>query len=402
MAAPVSAEKRFHDNPALPRAVRRPVPAPPAGAPAARPPRSLRVAVVAPPWFELPPAGYGGIESVVADLVNQLSDRGHQVLLVGAGRHRTRAARFTATFEPPPSGRLGTPVPEVIHAARTARALRTAAVDLVHDNTLAGPLLAFGRRTPTVVTMHGPVVGELGDYYAALGDAIGLVAISASQRRLNPELNWVGTVHNAIDVSTFPFRARKQDYLLWLGRFCADKAPHLAVDAARAVHRPIVLAGKCAEPAERAYFAQRIAPRLGPDVRYVGEADAVRKRQLLSRARALLFPVQWDEPFGMVMIEAMACGTPVVALRRGSVPEVVADRVSGVVADGPDELPAAIRAAARLNPAACRRHAREHFDLPVMAAGYERVYREVLARAALAGRRSGSGPAGALAGQSVA
>lgn len=350
-------------------------------------PRPLRVAVVAPPWFELPPAGYGGIESVVADLVDQLVGRGHRVELIGAGRHRTRAAHFHATYDLPPSERLGTPVPEVTHAARAAAVLRAVTVDLVHDHTLAGPLLALDRRVPTVATMHGPVVGELGEYYAALGSAVGLVAISESQRRLNPTLNWVGTVHNAVDVSSFPFRSSKDEYLLWLGRFSPDKAPDLAIDAARAVGRPIVLAGKCTEPAERAYFARRIAPRLGPGVRYVGEADARRKRTLLCRARALLFPVQWDEPFGMVMIEAMACGTPVVALRRGSVPEVVAHGVTGIVTDRPGELPAAVRAAVRLNPVACRRRAHEHFDLPVMAAGYERVYRRVLADRAGTGAR---------------
>lgn len=350
--------------------------------------RPLHIGMIAPPWFELPPTGYGGIESVVADLVDQLSERGHEVVLIGAGRNRTRAARFGATFDPPPSERLGTPVPEVIHAARAAAMLRREHVDLVHDHTLAGPLLAYGRRVPTLVTMHGPVAGELGEYYEALGDAVDMVAISASQRELNPRLNWVGTVHNAIDVSSFPFRPCKDDYLLWLGRFCAEKAPDLAITAARAVARPVVLAGKCTEPAERTYFAQRVAPLLGPDVTYVGEADATTKRTLLAGARALLFPVQWDEPFGMVMIEAMACGTPVVALRRGSVPEVVADGVSGVIATTAAELPAAIRAVAAVSPGGCRDYARRRFDLPVMAAGYERVYRSVLAPTGSAPHRS--------------
>lgn len=128
--------------------------------------RPLRIAMIAPPWFELPPTGYGGVEAVVADLVNQLTDAGHHVALIGAGRHRTRAAQFFPVFDRPPFERLGEPLPEVWHAAGAAAILRQLNVDVVHDHTLAGPLLAAGRRVPTVVTMHGPVDGELGDYYA--------------------------------------------------------------------------------------------------------------------------------------------------------------------------------------------------------------------------------------------
>ena len=337
--------------------------------------RRLRIAMIAPPFFELPPTGYGGVEAIVADLVDQLADRGHDVLLIGAGRHRTRAARFCPVFGRPPSERLGAPVPEVIHAARAAAALRDVDVDIVHDHTLAGPLLAPGRRVPTVVTVHSEANGELGSYYAALGDSVDIVAISDAQRSLNPHLNWVGTVHNAIDVASFPYRERKDDYVLWLGRFCDQKGAHLAIDAARAAGLPIVLAGKCSEPAERGYFEREITRRLGPGVRYVGEADAAQKRQLLSRARALAFPVQWEEPFGLVMIEAMACGTPVIALRCGSVPEIVADGITGIIADNPAALPGALAAAWRLDPARCRQHVRDRFDLPAMAAGYERIYR---------------------------
>jgi glycosyltransferase involved in cell wall biosynthesis len=281
--------------------------------------RPLRIAMVAPPWFEVPPQGYGGIEAVCAGLVDRLVARGHRVTLIGAGRDRT-AADFVATFSEPPSVRLGEPVPEVLHSAAVARVLAEVEVDLVHDHTLAGPLLAAGRPVPTVVTAHGPVEGEFGDYYRHLGDWVGLVAISDAQRRSAPDLPWLATVYNGIDVDAYPFREAKDEYVLFLGRFSADKGAHLAIDAARASGRPIVLAGKCSEPAERAYFLREISPRLGPDVWLFGEAGAADKRELLARACCLVFPVCWKEPFGMVLIEALACGTPVVALNRGSVP----------------------------------------------------------------------------------
>jgi glycosyltransferase involved in cell wall biosynthesis len=334
----------------------------------------LRIAMVAPPWFEIPPLGYGGIESVVADLVDQLAARGHQVTLIGAGRPRTSAKQFFRVFEVPPSERLGTPAPEVIHAAGVASLLEDIPVDVVHDHSLAGPLLARSRPVPTVVTMHGPVDGEQGEYFRWLGDSVEVVAISDAQRRLNPLINWYARVHNAIDVASFPFEPKKDDYVVWLGRFNADKGPHLAIDAARRAGLKIVLAGKCNEPAEKVFFDAEIRPRLGPGVEYVGEADAVSKRPLLAGAKALCFPLQWEEPFGMVMIEAMACGTPVVALPRGSVPEVVAHGVSGLIVEDYADFPAALHRAAALNPADVRAHAQGNFDLSVMADGYEQVY----------------------------
>jgi len=379
-----------------PDSLRTPSPAPGSAthAPADPGPERLRIAMVAPPWYELPPRAYGGIESVVADLVAGLTERGHRITLIGAGRNGTAAEQFLPVFSQPPSERIGAAAPEVIHAAAAARLLEDLDVDVVHDHSVAGPLLARGRSTPTVVTMHNPATGDFGDYVGWLGDCVDVVAISDAQRRLNPALNWVGRVYNAIAVDSFPFRDVKDDYLVWLGRFNADKGPHLAIDAARAAGMRIVLAGKRCEPAEHAYFEAEIVPRLGPDAEYLGEADAVLKRELLAGARALAFPLQWDEPFGMVMIEAMACGTPVVALRRGSVPEVVAHGVSGLVVDDYERFPAALRAAESIDPAACRAHVRAHFDLPVMAAGYERIYRMLVAGErtvqALTSRRGGS------------
>jgi glycosyltransferase involved in cell wall biosynthesis len=188
-------------------------------------------------------------------------------------------------------------------------------------------------------------------------------------------------VHNAIRAESFPFRTEKEDYALFLGRFHPEKAPHLAIDAARAAGLPIVLAGKCSEPIERNYYTREVEPRIGNDVTIFGIADAMAKRRLLSRAACMLFPITWEEPFGLVVIEAMACGTPVVALRRGAVPELVIDGLTGIVVDQPSELPGAIAQARHIDPYACRKHVEAGFTVEVMAAGYEAVYRQALALA---------------------
>jgi len=337
----------------------------------------LRIAMVAPPYFTVPPDGYGGVENVVAGLVDGLVERGHHVTLLGAGHHGTRAQRFVQTWDELPTELLGQALPEAVNAARISSLVGSGAdFDLVHDHTLTGPLLAAGRQVPTVVTVHGPMV-DLADLYRPLGRAVGLVAISEAQRRSAPDLNWVGTVHNGIDVASFPFRRRKDDYVLFLGRYHPTKGPHLAIDAARAAGVRILLAGKCAEPAEQEYYDAEVAPRLGPDVVEVGVADGEEKRRLLAGARCLVFPIRWDEPFGMVLVEAMACGTPVVALRYGSVPEVVEHGRTGVVHDDPEELAGAIHGASDLDPEACRRSAETRFSIQAMTAGYEQVFRRV-------------------------
>jgi hypothetical protein len=340
----------------------------------------MRIAMLAPPYFRVPPEGYGGIESMVADLVDTLVERGHTITLIGAGGHATRAQRYISTFETPQGAQLGDPVPELLHAARAQAALAECDVELVHDHTLAGPLLVQDRGFPTIATVHGCLTGMPQEYYRSLPGRIALVGISDAQRAAAPELPWLGTVHNAIRVSSYPFSRQKDDYVLFLGRFHADKAPHLAIDAARTAGVPIRLAGKCFETTERNYFDLEVKPRLRHDTEVIGLADSHTKRQLLSRARCLVFPVCWDEPFGLVMAEAMACGTPVVALRRGAVEEVVIDGQTGIVVDTPDDLPDAIAASARLDPRACRAHVQRNFDVPVMAARYEALYRDVLSK----------------------
>jgi glycosyltransferase involved in cell wall biosynthesis len=298
--------------------------------------RRLRIAFVTPPWFDVPPQAYGGIELMAGDLIDALVDRGHDVILVGAGYNGTRA-RFLRTFG-------------------------------------AGKRRPWSPRTARSPARSAPIT--------RISPDVCLVVISDAQRRLGAQVTWGGTVHNAINVAEFTFQPEKDNYVLFLGRFSPGKGAHLAIDAASEAGRPILLAGKLQEPLELAYFRAEIAPRLGEHVRFVGEADMWTKQKLAGRAHCLIFPVCWDEPFGMVMIEAMACGTPVVALNRGSVPEVVADGVTGFILDDPADLPAAIRKAADLDPAACRSHVERNFDVTVIAEGYERVYAQAAASGA--------------------
>jgi glycosyltransferase involved in cell wall biosynthesis len=247
----------------------------------------------------------------------------------------------------------------------------------VHDHSLAGPLVAGGRDAPTVVTVHGPVDSELGEYYRQLGTTASLVAISDRQRLVAPDLNWCAMVHHALRDDRFPFQEEKEDWVLFLGRCVQDKGMHVAIDAARAAGRRIVLAAKCSEPLEKEFFEAEIAPRPGPDTEWLGEVSAATKKDLLSRAGCLLFPIMWEEPFGVVMIEALACETPVVALRRGSVPEVVIDGLTGFVCDDPRDLPAALHEIDTIDPELCRKDVIDRFRPEVMAAGYEDAYRAV-------------------------
>jgi glycosyltransferase involved in cell wall biosynthesis len=338
----------------------------------------LRIAMVAPPFYEIPPQGYGGIEAVVALLVDGLVDRGHDVTLIATGESRTKARTLT-TFDEPQWRNLGRVEPELLHAARVSGLLAELAPDVVHDHSAAGPAFARDRDVPTTITSHGPTTGHWGEYLAAAGPDLCLVAISQAQVDSSPELPWRAVVHNALDVSAIPCRADKEDFVVWLGRLSPDKAAHLAIDVARQAGRHIVLAGKCTEPDEKAYFTKEIAPELGPDVEFVEELDAVAKYDLLGRASALVFPLQWEEPFGMVLVEAMACGTPVLSLDRGAVPEIVVDGVTGFVRHRADELVEALRHLDEIDPQSCREHVEENFAPAKMVAAYETVYRGCVA-----------------------
>jgi glycosyltransferase involved in cell wall biosynthesis len=335
----------------------------------------MHIAIVAPPWYETPPRGYGGIERVCFHLAQGLSERGHDITLVGAGSTKADAA-FIPTFPKPTAemDQTGSAMPEIIHAARSARALDGLDVDVIHEHSLAGPLTAVGSAVPTILTAHGPTTGEFEAYYRALSSEIGLVAISDAQRHQAPDLPWVATVHNALDLKEHPFSEKKGDYVAFVGRMSADKGVGLAIDAARAAGRRLVMAAKCSDDKEREYCEAEVMPRLAEDVEWVEDADTDRTKQILRDAYCTLFPIRWEEPFGMVMIESMACGTPVVALQGGSVPEVVDEGVTGFIRDDPAELPNAIALAGELDRRACRERVARLFDVPMMVSRYEKVY----------------------------
>ncbi|WP_433272364.1 glycosyltransferase family 4 protein [Actinosynnema sp. CS-041913] len=353
--------------------------------------RPLRVAMIAPPWLELPPSAYGGIESMCADLVDRLVARGNDVVLVGVGRNGT-TADFVTTSDHPQADRMGQALPELVHATALPGILAELDVDVVHDHSMAGPLLAGGRPVPTVVTAHGPVAGEMGRYYRGLSGSVRLVAVSDAQRRIAADIDWAGTVHNAVSVACFPFRRDKEDFVLFLGRATPEKGIPQAIAAAADAGVRLRIAAKCREPEEQDYFHREIAPRLGPGVEWLGEVDRDGKLELLTAARCLLFPIRWDEPFGMVMVEAMACGTPVVACRRGSVPEVVVHGETGFICDDHASLVAALRRVDELSADRCRAETARRFDVELMTARYEDVYRAAVTkpRWATSYRRAGA------------
>lgn len=310
-------------------------------------------------------------------LVDALVDRGHEVTLVSSGRNGTKA-QHVRTYEFPQWRRLGEPLPDLVHTASVRRVLDSLEIDVIHDHSLVGPLLAEDRDVPTIVTLHEPVEGDYKEYFSLLRDSVHRVAISASQRANAPELNWHSTVYNGIAPDNFRFQKEKEDWILFLGQCVPHKGMHTAIDAAREAGVTIRIAAKCSEPAEIDYFESQIRPRLGDGVEWLDEVGGERKKALLSAARCLIFPIAWDEPFGMVMIEAMASGTPVVALRRGSVAEVVDHGVSGIICDSATELPAAIRQSAHLDPESCRNAAVSRFSSALMAERYENVYTSVI------------------------
>jgi glycosyltransferase involved in cell wall biosynthesis len=346
---------------------------------AARP--RLRIGIVAPPWVPAPPPAYGGIEQVVALQARGLAEAGHDVTLVAAPGSRVEGVRLLAPLTELPA-MIGHASDEWRHVLPASELVEECDVVIDHSGPL-GALLAGLGPSAALHVVHGPLDDTMLPVYRALARRVPrlrLVAISEGQRRLGPDLPFAGVCHNGIEVGGMPFRREPGDHLLFLGRMSPDKGADDAIRIARAAGLPLVIAAKCREPEERAYFARHVEPHLGADVTWVGEVGGARKLELLAGARALVFPIRWEEPFGMVMIEAMACGTPVLATPRGSVPEVVADGVTGFVREGPAALAEAAGRLGEIDRRACRRRVAERFSAEAMTAAYERVIAATLRR----------------------
>lgn len=341
----------------------------------------MRILEIAPPWFTVPPRGYGGIEQIVALLCDGLVARGHDVTLFASGGSVTDA-KLRSVYDVPPSEQLGSAPHELAHLLDAFA--DAGDFDVVHDHSgvIGAALGARLQSTPYVHTVHGDWDPAVVSVYQKLGDRIGLVTISGSQARTAPPgVNVIGSVPNGIDVEQFSFHehADAEGPLAFVGRANATKGPEVAVAVAAKLGRPLRMAVKVNEAAEHEYWREVVVPLLdgvAVDVVLNGGRDAA--ITAMAGASATLVPISWEEPFGLVMVESMACGTPVVAYARGAACEVVADGRSGVLVPPGDEgvMCAVVEEIARIDRAECRRWVTERYSAAVMVDGYERVLLE--------------------------
>ncbi|HLB29774.1 MAG TPA: glycosyltransferase family 4 protein [Dehalococcoidia bacterium] len=352
----------------------------------------MRVLEIAPLWERVPPPAYGGTEAVVSLLVEELVRRGHEVTLCASGDSITSACLFSVY---PRSLRTGDNLEDKdpylwLHGALSLA--QADSFDVVHNHN-AEMVMAMSHMVgvPMLSTMHclvTPSTKIIWDHYQGYYNTI-----SRAQRRNMPLVRggtFLGAVYNAIDVASFPYQEEKEDFLLFLSRISPEKGPHLAVEVARRVGMKLVIAGKVdPNQADQQYFEEVLRPLVdGRQVEYLGEADGELKRDLYRRARCLLVPLLWEEPFGLVMAEAMACGTPVITFKRGAAAEVVADGKTGFLVSNVAEMVAAIQRLDEISPRSCRQHVEENFDIPMMADCYLALYEEILRREARGGAQA--------------
>lgn len=341
----------------------------------------MRIAQVAPLWERVPPPAYGGIELVVALLTDELVRRGHEVTLFASG-DSISLAKLESVH--PQALRLDSKVKEygIYEMLQMSRVYEQAAeFDIIHSH-MGCVALPYGNlvKTPTVHTLHGIFTPDNEKMFTHARSQP-YVSISDAQREPRLNLNCAATVYNGINLDTYDFYSKPQDtpYLAFLGRISPEKGTHLAIEIAKRSGWRLKMAGKV-DAVDVDYYEQQIKPQIdGEQIVYLGEANHQQKADLIGNAVATLFPITWREPFGLVMIESMAAGTPVIAMALGSTTEIIAHGKTGFLCNNVDEFVEAIDQVGQISRQDCRDHVINHFSVQKMTDGYEAVYRQVLA-----------------------
>jgi glycosyltransferase involved in cell wall biosynthesis len=339
----------------------------------------VRIGIVAPPWVAVPPPGYGGIEVVVDNLARGLQDAGHDVLLCATGDSTCAVPMWTTLSHAVGTAGSG-PAQEACHVMEAYAALLPWEADIVHDHTLVGPIYAERSGQSIVTTNHGPFADELSHYYRRIAPSVPIIAISHHQAATADGIPIAAVIHHGLDVDAIVPGDGRGGFALFLGRMNPAKGVDTAARVAAAAGVPLKIATKLNEPHEWEYFHTAVEPLLGGDVEYLGEVDAEAKHELLSDAFCLLNPIAWPEPFGMVMVESLAHGTPVVAMPHGSVPELIDDGTTGFVRSDEAGLAGAVLAAPELDRNLCREAAVERFSTRRMVEDHLALYRHLLDR----------------------
>ncbi len=334
--------------------------------------------MLAPPWLPVPPPGYGGTEVIVDRLARGVLAAGHEVLLWATGDSTCPVPRGHV-FDHAVSHRIGEATIELRHLIRGYDVLREWGPDIVHDHTIVGPV--YSQRfsdLPVVTTSHGPFNEELIELYRAVTPDVSLVAISEDQARRAGSVPITRVIHHGLDLESFPFGEGAGDehgeYFLFLGRMAPEKGAWHAAKAARQVGARLLIAAKMREPLEHSFYSEEIQPLLDDKVVFLGEVGHDEKVKLLQGAKALLNPIRWAEPFGLVMVESLACGTPVIAFAVGSAPELVDHGVTGFLCEDVNSLAGCMSEVMSIDRRACRASADERFSTKRMVREHLALY----------------------------
>ena len=342
----------------------------------------MRIAQIAPLWERVPPPAYGGIELVVGLLTDELVRRGHEVTLFASGDSLTDAVLSSVH---PRALRLDSSVKEygiyeMLNIGKVYE--RAGEFDVIHSH-IGCSALPYAKliKTPVVHTLHGVFTPDNRKMFSYAKEQP-YISISNSQRDTELGLNYVATVHNGIDIHTHEFVPQPDEppYLAFLARMSPEKGPHHAIAIAKAAGLPLKMAGKV-DVVDVEFFEKEIKPHVdGEQIQFLGEANHTQKNQLMGRAIATLFPITWREPFGLVMTESMAAGTPVIGLRLGSTPEVIKPGVSGYLCDSIEECVQAVHKVREIDRLGCREYVSDRFGIRQMTDGYEAVYQQAIAK----------------------